>query len=268
MKFRPVKGGARIRASIAKEETMTKSKPRTRRLRAFGAALGIGAGSLMAFSALPASASTLTSFLGAFWTSAPNIGGNIYLTSASTTFVVPTVNCTGITRHLGENFGVEEGALGAFIGYLQALVTTECHSATPSYHFRVAVGTIAFVEGGVSPGDTVVASWFYNSSVAQAIVHDLTSGVTWDAVGGPPPTALSSPADIGEFDYETPSNTSIPPAPFGTETFTQSEVNGDYLGFGNNIAAWNLQLGKRGYNITTGPINSDQESFSVTFDKI
>ena len=27
-------------------------------------------------------------------------------------------------------------------------------------------------------------------------------------------------------------------APFGTATFTQSEVNGDYLGFENNIAAW------------------------------
>jgi hypothetical protein len=248
---------------------MTVSRSTTRRLRALGVVLGVlGTGSLMAVTALPASASSLTSFLGAYWTSAPTIGGNIYLTSASTTFVVPTVNCAGNTKHLGDNFGVEEGAGGAFIGYLQALVTTECKQATPSYHFRVSVGTDAFTEVGVSPGDTVVASWFYTSSASEAIVHDLTSGYTWDAVGAAPPTALSSPADIGEFDLETASNSALHPAPFGTATFTQSEVNGDYLGFGDNIAAWNLQLGKKGSNITTGPIASDQESFTVTFDKI
>jgi hypothetical protein len=248
---------------------MTKSRSGTTRLRGLGVALGIlCSGSLMVASALPASASSLTSSLGAYWTSAPTINGTIYLTSASTTFVVPTVNCAGQTRHLGDNFGVEEGAGGAFIGYIQALVTTECKKATPSYHFRVAVGTTAFTEVGVSPGDTVVASWFYTSSLSEAIVHDLTSGYTWDAVGAEPPTALSSPADIGEFDLETATNSSLAPAPFGKATFTQSEVNGDYLGFGNNIAAWNLQLGLHGFNITTGPIGSDQERFTVTFDKV
>jgi hypothetical protein len=234
-----------------------------------GVALGVlGTGSLIAYSALPASATNLTSFLGAYWTSAPTIGGNIYLTSASTTFVVPTVNCAGNTRHLGDNFGVEEGAGGAFIGYIQALVTAECKQATPSYHFRVAVGTDAFTEVGVSPGDTVVASWFYTSTASEAIVHDLTSGFTWDAVAAEPPTALGSPADIGEFDLESSTNTAFSPAPFGTATFTQCQVNGDYLGFGNNIAAWNLQLGKKGSNITTGAIGSDHESFTVTFDKV
>ena len=246
---------------------MTESRSGTRSLRAVGVALGIlGTGSLMAFSALPASASSLTSILGAYWTSTPTINGNVYLTSASTTFVVPTVNCAGNIRHLGENFGTEEGANAAFIGYIQALVTTECIQTTPSYHFRVAVGTTAFREIGVSPGDTVVASWFYTSSLSEAIVHDLTSGFTWDAVGGAPP--LSAPADIGEFDLETASNSARAPAPFGTATFTQSQVNGDYLGFGNTIFAWNLQLGTHGFNITTGPIASDHESFTVTFDKV
>ena len=246
---------------------MTRNRTGTRRLRALGVALGIlGTASLMAYSALPASASTLTSFLGAYWTSTPTIGGNLYLTSASTTFVVPTVNCAGTTKHLGDNFGVEEGADGAFIGFIQALVTAECKHGTPSYHFRVAVGTNAFTEIGVSPGDTVVASWFYTSSLSEAIVHDLTSGYTWAATGGPPP--LLGPADIGEFDLESATNSSFPPAPFGTATFTQCQVNGDYLGFGNTIFAWNLQLGQHGYNITTGPIASDQESFTVTFDKI
>jgi hypothetical protein len=246
---------------------MIKSRSGTRRLRALGVVLGVlGTGSLVAVSALPASASSLTSFLGAYWTSAPTIGDSLYLTSASTTFVVPTVNCTGNTKHLGDNFGVEEGAGSAFIGYIQALVTAECKQTTPSYHFHVSVGTTVFKEVGVSPGDTVVASWFYTSSVSEAIVHDLTSGYTWDAVGGTPP--LSSPADIGEFDLESATNTAFKPAPFSTVTFTQSQVNGDYLGFGDNIAAWNLQLGEHGLNITTGPIASDQESFTVTFDKV
>jgi hypothetical protein len=234
-----------------------------------GVALGaLGMGTVMTVSALPASATTLTSILGSYWTSAPLIGSNIYLTSGSTTFVVPTVNCAGNTGHLGENFGTEEGAGAAFIGWIQSGVTTECHQTTPSYHFHVSVGSIVFREPGVSPGDTVVASWFYNSSLGEAIVHDLTSGFTWDAVGSPPPTALSSPANIGEYDLETPTNSAVRPAPFGTATFTQCQVNGDYLGFGNNIAAWNLQLGTHGPNITTGNINSDQESFSVTFVKI
>ena len=56
--------------------------------------------------------------------------------------------------------------------------------------------------------------------------------------------------------------------PFGSVTFTQCEVNGDYLGFGNNIAAWNLELGTGGVDITNGAIASNQESFKVTFDKI
>jgi hypothetical protein len=238
------------------------------RRRALGVVLGVlSLGTAMTVSALPVSAAN-SSFLGAYWTSAPMIGGNIYLSSASTTFVVPTVNCAGNTKHLGDNFGVEEGAGGAFIGYIQALVTLECKQTTASYSFRVAVGSTAFKEIGVSPGDTVVASWFYTSSVAEGIVHDLTSGYTWAAEGSPPPTALSSPANIGEFDLETPNNSALHPAPFGTATFTQCEVNGDYLGFGNNIAAWNLQLDRRGYNITTGPIGSDQESFTVTFVKV
>jgi hypothetical protein len=246
---------------------MTKSRSGTRRVRALGLALGIlGTGSLMVASALPASASTLTSILGAYWTSTPTIGGNVYLTSASTTFVVPTVNCAGVKGQTGDNFGVEEGAGSAFIGYIQALVTTECKKTTPTYHFRVAVGTTAFKEVGVHPGDTVVASWFYTSSLSEAVVHDLTSGFTWAATGGPPP--LLVPADIGEFDLESDTNSSFPPAPFGTVRFTQSEVNGDYLGFGNTIFAWNLQLGLHGNNITTGPIASDDESFSVTFDKV
>jgi hypothetical protein len=248
---------------------MTKSGIGARRFRALSVVLGVlGMGMAMTVSAIPASASGLTSILGAYWTSAPTIGGNIYLTSASTTFVVPTVNCAGNTKHLGDNFGVEEGAGGAFVGYLQALVTTECKQTTPSYHFRVEVGTTVFTEIGVSPGDTVVASWFYTSTLSESIVHDITSGYTWDAVGAAPPTALSSPADIGEFDLETPAVNALRPAPFGTATFTQCQVNGDYLGYGNNIAGWNLQLGKGGVNITTGPIASDHESFTVTFDKI
>jgi len=61
-------------------------------------------------------------------------------------------------------------------------------------------------------------------------------------VGAAPPTALSSPADIGEFDLETPAVNALRPAPLGSATFTQYQVNGDYLGFGNNVTAWNLQL--------------------------
>jgi hypothetical protein len=220
----------------------------------------MGAVSLTLWSAVPAGATTpIDNSAGAYWASLPIVGENAYLVSAGATFVVPTLNCAGNTKTLGENFGVEQGASDSFYGYEQSIVQAECHGATPSYHFIVKVGTTSFTEPGVSPGDTVVASFFQDSTYAQSTVHDLTSGDTWIAEG----SAFSlGAADIGEFDA-VPSTAPLHVAPFGTVTFKDCQVNDDYLGFGNNLSAWNLKLAGI-VNITTGAITGEN-SFKLTF---
>jgi hypothetical protein len=220
----------------------------------------LGAVALTLLSAIPAGATTpLPNSAGAYWASLPLVGENANLVSAGATFVVPTLNCAGNTKTLGESFGVEQGASEAFIGYEQSIVRAECKGTTPSYHFIVKVGTTSFTENGVSPGDTVVASFYQTSTFAQSTVHDLTSGFTWLAQG----SALSlGAADIGEFDV-VPSAVPLHVAPFGSVTFTNCQVNDDYLGFGNNLTAWNLQL-ETVTNITTGAITGGNH-FKLTF---
>jgi len=221
---------------------------------------GVSAAGAKTTHALPAAAVGTANFWGAGWASLPTISGNTYLVSASATFVVPTLNCSANTKKLGASFGVEQGALGPFKGYEQSIVTEECNTTTPSYQFVVAVGTTSFTEGGVSPGDTVVASFFQSSTLAQSIVHDLTSGVTWIADGTP---FQLGAADIGEFDV-IPVSAPLRVAPFGSVTFTKVQVNGDYLGFGNNLTSWFLRLGSSGTNISTGAIKGE-DSFKLTF---
>ena len=71
----------------------------------------LGTVTLMLWSAMPAGATTPTpNSAGAYWASFPTVGENAYAVSAGATFVVPTLNCAGNTKTLGESFGVEQGA--------------------------------------------------------------------------------------------------------------------------------------------------------------
>ena len=247
---------------------MIKNRYRMKASRVLAASVAtLGAGALLGLSTVTASGSpspqrsaTNTSW-GAGWSAWDVVGSNAYMVSAGATFVVPTLNCAGNTGQLGESFGVEEGSFGPFTGNPQAIVQEECNQTTPSYQFIVLVGATKFVEGGVGPGDTVVASFFQASNFAQATVHDLSSGYTWVAQGAPPNPGAA--ADIGEFDV-IPSSAPLAPAPFGSVTFTKVQVNGDYLGFSNTLGQWNLKQGSV-VNITTGAIAAGHDSFKQTF---
>jgi hypothetical protein len=86
----------------------------------------------------------------------------------------------------------------------------------------------------VSAGDTVVTSFFPTASLAQATVHDLTSGYTWVADGSPP--GVNDSAVIGELPvFRSGGGSQLHIAPFGSTKFTKCQVNGDDLGFGDGL---------------------------------
>jgi len=221
-------------------------------LRWAGAALGVAATTMLW--ALPAAAATDS--WGAYWVTTPTGG----LVSTSASFVVPSLNCAGNSGQLGQNFGVVDNSL-----LIWSVVRMECNGTTPSYNFIVTVGATTFTENGVSAGDTVVTSFFQTATLAQATVHDLTSGATWVADGTP--AGFNDSAVIGEFPvFPSGGGGQLQIAPFGHTTFTKCQVNGDYLGYGNSLEQFSLkEAGTSSPAISTGAIASGKDSFKLTF---
>ena len=221
------------------------------------AALAVAAAGTLA--AGPASASTtrLTNgadYNGAYYYSAPSNG----LASVSTTFKVPTINCSqGLQQ--GQAFGVYTLVPGQAWTDV-AVADTYCYGTTPTYKLVVEAGNNDFVEPGVSPGDTVVASAFQTASgYDQATVHDLTSNYTWSAGSY---GAAATAAQIGSYNLDY--NFYLD-APFTTVTFTKTQVNGDYLGFQSPVAVdWTYGQ----YNtviVKTGALASNSDTFKLTW---
>ena len=210
----------------------------------------------MGFWASPAGAAT-DSF-GAYWDSMPTVNGTATLVSASTTFVVPTINCSSGAA-LGMSFGLTDGSR-----YVQSIVQMVCNGTTPTYNFIVQVNKTVFTEGGVSAGDTVVASFYQTSTLAQATVHDLTSTYTWVAQGTPAPSTDVALGESPVFQLVNGSYTQLKVAPFGVTSFTKCQVNGDYLGFGDNLVHFSLASGGS-VSVRTGALGASQDSFKLTF---
>jgi hypothetical protein len=172
-------------------------------------------------SAAPVARGNASDTLGAYYDAAPTHG----LVSAGTTFKVPTISCAS---GQGQSFGVV--GVSTRLPYIleQADVDTTCNGTTAVYQVNVVAGTFQSVQSGVSPGDTVVASFYQTSSWSQATVHDLTTGSTWTSTSSQ--GFLSDNAFIGVNDY--PANgIGNGVAAFGTVLFSRNQVNGDYLGF-------------------------------------
>lgn len=218
------------------------------------AALAVAAGTIAAG---PASASTtrLTNgadYNGAYYYSAPSNG----LASVSTTFKVPTINCSqGLQQ--GQAFGVYTLVPGQAWTNV-AVADTYCSGTTPTYKLVVVAGNNQFVEPGVAPGDTVVASAYQTASgYDQATVHDLTSNYTWIADSSGP---VATAAQIGSYNFD---DNFYLDAPFTTVTFTKTQVNGDYLGFESPVAV-NWTYGQ--FNtviVKTGALASNSDTFKL-----
>jgi hypothetical protein len=142
--------------------------------------------------------------------------------SVGATFKVPTINCSsGASR--GQAFGVEADENGQIAAWSK--VDAVCTGTKATYTLDVLANQTNFVEPGVSAGDVVVASAYQTATYIASTVHDLTSGYTWVADGSPIPNVYATGVFIGA------TNLKYTWAPFTTTSFTQVQVNGDYLGY-------------------------------------
>ncbi len=212
------------------------------------------------FGAGPAMAGTLSesSSFGAYYIVTPANG----VVSASTTFTVPTLNCSsGVIA--GQAYGIEADFSNSWSGGTVAWsnVNALCNGTVPQYQFDVLAGSTEFVENGVSAGDVVVASYYQTSTVVQATIHDITSGYTWVADGTP---TASTYAVIGAAVFwNSTLGTYTHFAPASPSAFSQAEVNGDYIGYQSPVE-WRYHVS--GYSVTAGAgtLRSDGDSFKLS----
>jgi hypothetical protein len=173
------------------------------------------------------------------------------LASASATFTVPAVSCTAADIANGA-----EEWTGAY-----AFVYAYCTESGPAYGYQLATESGDNVETGAAPGDVVVTSLFQSGGATWAEIHDLTNGMYWYANNSA--NQGDTVVDIGTFNNDQYGS---PVPTFKKIKFTNTTVNGDYLGFDNpaQVDAVNgdgrvlIQTG----NLTTSGTGS---SFSVTF---
>lgn len=179
------------------------------------------------------------------------------LASASATFTVPAVSCTpaDIANGADEWNGVYTDTL-----YAYAFVLAYCTSSGPAYAYEVSTLAGYFIEPGAAAGDVVVTSLFQSGGATWAEIHDLTNGMYWYASNTV--NQGDTVVDIGTYN-EVQYGRSVPT--FTKVKFTNTTVNGDYLGFDSptqfnalNGGSLLIQTGK----LTTSGTGS---SFSVTF---
>jgi hypothetical protein len=173
--------------------------------------------------------------------------------SASATFVVPTVTCPSTLE--AESFGLnDQNPINppSDVG-VAAAVFVECSDGAPSYYYWAAIGKEGTTEPGINAGDTVEVSLYQTGSIEEPKVFDITKDHYWDAYTSPVP---DSSVSIGVFPYEGF-------AKFSKVSFTQVQVNGQYLSFEPNVQ-YDLLSGATTLAKTSAvPTNGD--SFSVKF---
>jgi hypothetical protein len=182
------------------------------------------------------------------------------LASASVTFTVPSITCTGNDKKTGAKMfdGVYTDSLATY-----AFVASFCTTTGPAVEFLLTTPAGGGPETGVSPGDTVVASMFQSSSSTWAEVHDLTSGFYWfseDGINGG-----DTVIDIGSLNQFSIGGGPVPT--FTKVKFSNATVNGDDLGFGsvgatqfNDLNGGDLLI-KSGVLTTTGAGTSFADTF-------
>jgi hypothetical protein len=223
-------------------------------------ALASAGGVVVVALATPAGASperpaASTSDYGAFYMAVPSTA--IGFGSVSATFRVPTVTCTA-GKSRGEVFGVQAIIQGQLAG--MSLVAALCNSGTPQYEFQVTANATTFIEPGANPGDLVVASSFQTANVIQSTIHDITSGATWVADGSP----INNAGQALEIDVGVTNYTGSYPswAPFTAITFSQVQVDGDYIGYQSPVQ-YNYKNGS--VKAHTSALSDNGDSFKLTY---
>jgi hypothetical protein len=182
--------------------------------------------------------------------------------SASTTFTVPTLNCSS-GAIAGQAYGIEADFSNSWSSgtVARSKVNALCNGTVPQYQFDVFAGSTEFVKNGVSAGDVVVASYYQTSAVVQATVHDITSGYTWVADGAP--TGSTYVVIGATVFYNSTIETYTHFAPASTSAFTQAEVNGDYIGYQSPME-WRYRASGISVTASAGTLRSNGDNFKLS----
>jgi hypothetical protein len=142
------------------------------------------------------------------------------------TFVVPTLNCTGISAHLDVFPGADVRAAGGASATV-AGIDLGCNGGADTYQAQVDFNSSTItLPMTISPGDTVVATVNVTTGSSTGSIHDVTSGVTKTASGsGFTPTGTKA----GVFSTVV-GGTELGVPPFGTLTFSAVNVGGAPIG--------------------------------------
>jgi Peptidase A4 family len=176
--------------------------------------------------------------------------------SMTTTFVVPAVKHCGNARK----------AIIPFIGSGNGDVGLDLHCR----HGKVINFPIFAADGHIKadaaahahPGDTIVLRLTWNATRLSLYVIDTTHPSVTRTLTGAGSSSSFTDAAIGDSVIGSPP----PPVPdFGKVTFTKSKINGRALGLTPGLIRDNLVNSSHVLQIKTGPIASNNESFTTTF---
>lgn len=179
--------------------------------------------------------------------------------SVTTTIVVPTVKNCGTTRKViipfvSANDSSDTAAAGLDI---------HCRSGKVIYFpiFAPPGGpNKAFAHARAHPGDTVVLSLSWNATRLRLAVVDKSHPSVTRKVTGPGSSLFSGPG-IGDSVIEP----NVPVPDFGKVNFSKSQINGRALGLAPGLTRENLVNASHVLQIKTGPLASNNESFTTTF---
>lgn len=175
--------------------------------------------------------------------------------SASATFVVPTVTCpTHSPIAANEWFGLTDSNTTSYDDSVIAAVVAVCSDDVPvSYYYTAQVGNEQISGATVNAGDTVEVSVYQTGSIEEAKVFDITQNHYWDAYTSPvPDTSMAIGLQTG-----------VPVSPFTKASFSQVQVNGQYLSFEPSVR-YNL-LENSTTLVSSSAVPGDGDSFSLKF---
>ena len=174
--------------------------------------------------------------------------------SASATFVVPKVTCS--TSSTYQYFGLfDDNPANGPGSYTLASIEAVCSSGSLTDTYFAWINGTEQNPTGIKAGDTIVVSLFQTASNEVAIVNDITTNISYSALNNPlPDTGMMVGVD-----------SSIPTAQFSKVSFTQVQVNGQYLNaLSSTSTQYNLLDGAKTL-IKTSAVASPGDTFTLTF---
>jgi hypothetical protein len=224
-------------------------------------ALGAGAFLLLALTATPAGAATVSakkmkSYAAGYATTSPAV-----VTSVDATITLPTFTCTNKSDLLGADIGVYDPTDDAYSFVTTVLACTK--KKAPLFLAQLDVdSSYTYPDVTMNPGDTVTMSISCSATTGTSIaIDDVTSDTSGTASSATPNTCASS--FIGDEGFEKGKGNTADPLPtFGAVDYSNVTVNTDPLGSVGTISG-NYFGGKKDV-IETGLLTDGGTAFTTT----